>query len=378
MNKELLEAAARACVASYDNCHAPGLKHLRRVEQFRLNGELLAFVASEDDSSRAFVTFRGTNNEGNWILTNLQAFKAPFAILDESLSNAPSSHIQASGYRFPLPGTIHQGFYRAFSWLWYGTDPVLDPPLSDAQPFQARMRRHVIILLFFFILGLLGLLVGWSIASPLAGLLLGFAACLTLVEFERGTWEGLQRVQPTTSGPPLRELLNELNGYKTVVFTGHSLGGAMAAIGFTVYRSWSQSEQDRSDNSFLVTFGAPRLGDDQLVKAFEAEHSGRYVHVIHSGDPVPEAPPGDPANSFKRGIWRRGCIGFGLATLSILWSLYAKLYRQAYAGEWASSQSSIFLLGTGMPHLSPAFHSMKDSYLPLILEANTPSTRSDT
>lgn len=140
MDQLLLEAAARACVASYDDKQAPKRKHSRRVDQFRLNGELPAFVVPEDDGSTACVTLRATNNKGNWILTNLQAFKAQFAILDDTLSAIPSKSIRGNAYRFPLPGTIHQGFYRAFSWLWYGSDPVLDLPSTGAQPFPVRWR----------------------------------------------------------------------------------------------------------------------------------------------------------------------------------------------------------------------------------------------
>lgn len=120
---DLICAAADASADIYAP-DASNFEYWRKVEQFRLVGELAAAVRFTDDRKTAFIAIRGTSLWGNWLFTNFQAYFAAFTVVDETLSAAPATKYQGGQYRTPIPGALHQGFYRAFSWLWYGTEPM--------------------------------------------------------------------------------------------------------------------------------------------------------------------------------------------------------------------------------------------------------------
>jgi len=67
-----------------------------------------------------------------------------------------------------------------------------------------------------------------------------------------------------------------------LVVTGHSLGGAVATIAATELRK-------RGFEVSLVTYGAPRVGNEALAKLISA--SGANFRVTHLNDPVPRLPP---------------------------------------------------------------------------------------
>jgi triacylglycerol lipase len=82
----------------------------------------------------------------------------------------------------------------------------------------------------------------------------------------------------------LARLLDE-DPDRPLLMTGHSLGGALAALCF------ARTPQARA----LYTFGAPRVGDPDFVALLE----GRSVWRIENArDPVPLVPPDMPALSF--------------------------------------------------------------------------------
>jgi triacylglycerol lipase len=76
---------------------------------------------------------------------------------------------------------------------------------------------------------------------------------------------------------------------KRVVFTGHSLGAALATLHA---RRWSGSPAASGKQTALVTFGSPRVGDDAFVAsfqdAFETKHCERFVN---GRDLVTRVPP---------------------------------------------------------------------------------------
>lgn len=76
------------------------------------------------------------------------------------------------------------------------------------------------------------------------------------------------------------------SGY-TVVFTGHSLGGALALHAATdVYLSGDRS----ADKISLYTFGQPRVGNKEFDMALNKKVKDAY-RVVHWADLVPHVPP---------------------------------------------------------------------------------------
>ena len=72
--------------------------------------------------------------------------------------------------------------------------------------------------------------------------------------------------------------------HKKIIFTGHSLGGALATIS-ALYFSYLYPDL----MIYCITLGSPRVGDTQFVKLFNQRipHSYRYVN---DNDPVPCLP----------------------------------------------------------------------------------------
>ncbi len=82
--------------------------------------------------------------------------------------------------------------------------------------------------------------------------------------------------------PHILTALADLPNSSNVVFTGHSLGGAIAHI-----LNESAIQNGIGTPGGLVTFGQPRTGDFQF-----AEHNERnYIRIENHGDVVPDLPP---------------------------------------------------------------------------------------
>lgn len=118
-------SAACAAADTYDPKRAELFDKIRTVKQFWLVGDLIACTRTDETTRTAYVAVRGTSEIGNWIFTNFQAFYTPLYIVDDSIE-CNGREFQGGKLRFPLKGTMHQGFIRAFSWLWYGTEPVFN------------------------------------------------------------------------------------------------------------------------------------------------------------------------------------------------------------------------------------------------------------
>ena len=88
---------------------------------------------------------------------------------------------------------------------------------------------------------------------------------------------------------------------KHVIFTGHSLGGALANLGaynFCNRRSHARSSPNEEtkmfdvDNVSLITFGAPRVGNASFKNFLDEEAGLKYNYrIIYAADPVTGAPP---------------------------------------------------------------------------------------
>ena len=69
-----------------------------------------------------------------------------------------------------------------------------------------------------------------------------------------------------------------------VIATGHSLGGALAALAAAVLRS-------QGCHVDLYTYGAPKLGYDAVSKFLESNEHGNTYRVTHKYDLVPKVTP---------------------------------------------------------------------------------------
>ncbi len=74
----------------------------------------------------------------------------------------------------------------------------------------------------------------------------------------------------------------------TIEFQGHSLGGV--AITLAVCET---PRFNRPENS-MITFGAPKGGNQGWVNHFNARCRVRLLRVVREGDPVPNLPPLSP------------------------------------------------------------------------------------
>jgi hypothetical protein len=347
--------AARAASDIYLTQEKTDFTYRRTVEQFsRLTGELAAGVRYIDEGRTAIVAVRGTSLIGNWVFTNFQTHFTQFSIVDDRLSAAPTTPYQGGSYRTPIAGALHQGFFRAFSWLWYGTEPILGNTEPSQRIGVSRLKRYVAL---FLVVPLLLWLATGSLATAAC---IALALAFIFVTTESGVWEDVFKQRPEIAGDDPYRLLAPLNSCERVIFTGHSLGGAIAAIAFAMYRSWCKGDNDRKDNAMLVTFGAPRIGDVPFMEDFSSVHSGRFCHVIHPGDPVPELPPNGLFELWYRRIWTRGILGLIVVLLFPIWAAIGKLYVANRAARWTAGGQCVL---RGSPTLAFSNHSMQDVYL---------------
>jgi len=69
-----------------------------------------------------------------------------------------------------------------------------------------------------------------------------------------------------------------------IVFTGHSLGGALASIAAAYYRSYNIPVD-------LYSYGAPRIGNQALSTFIGSSTLGKTYRVTNRADPVTRIPP---------------------------------------------------------------------------------------
>lgn len=288
-------------------------------DHFWLAGELFGFVKYQGD--RAFVVFRGTDNArnpGNWLFANLQPYRLTFDVVDPQIETlageAPPRRLQGASRVALLAGGVHQGYFRAFSWLWYGSDAYRE--LTPSGGFSRTLFAYSPAV----------------VAGAVWGATVGWAVFSLQIALGRGLMESLFRRSGNqdTEGQPLAADREHLARCREVYFVGHSLGGAIAALSFAAYRAWCSSRG--VDNAFLITFGAPPLGDTELMDAFENAHHGRYRNLVHVGDPVTQLPP--RLSTALQGL--RYCTSGGIWGLILglfvpllgypLWRVYSFLY----------------------------------------------------
>jgi hypothetical protein len=95
-----------------------------------------------------------------------------------------------------------------------------------------------------------------------------------------GFLESLQGVWPS-----LRPRLDELGRTRSVWFTGHSLGAALATLAADLF------EPARG----VCTFGSPRVGDTAFAAAFDARFGPCSLRYVNDADIVTHVPPPLPS-----------------------------------------------------------------------------------
>ncbi|KAH9304201.1 hypothetical protein KI387_008605 [Taxus chinensis] len=81
----------------------------------------------------------------------------------------------------------------------------------------------------------------------------------------------------------MQRLINQKKE-QAVVFVGHSMGGAVAALAMI----WFLEKRARQISPLCITFGSPLVGDDRLGEAISREDwSGKFCHVVSMNDIVP-------------------------------------------------------------------------------------------
>lgn len=98
--------------------------------------------------------------------------------------------------------------------------------------------------------------------------------------------QGFWNMWETVAGDVTSQIKSALSAHPhyTVVATGHSLGGALAAVAATVLRASGYTVQ-------LYNYGQPRIGNLALANFITSETSGTNYRVTHSDDIVPKLPP---------------------------------------------------------------------------------------
>lgn len=79
--------------------------------------------------------------------------------------------------------------------------------------------------------------------------------------------------------------INERSKGRTVWFTGHSLGGAVALL---ATMRWRVEAQRKADG--LYTFGMPKVGDNEFAAAVTKHHGEHAFAFLNDGDFVPWLP----------------------------------------------------------------------------------------
>lgn len=102
-----------------------------------------------------------------------------------------------------------------------------------------------------------------------------------LGKVHEGFWESLESIWS-----PLQRAIGELqDGRRTVWFTGHSLGGALAQLAV------ARLVQMRRGVQGLYTYGSPRCGDIRFAKEFERHAGNITFRVVNEADLIPDAAP---------------------------------------------------------------------------------------
>ena len=76
-----------------------------------------------------------------------------------------------------------------------------------------------------------------------------------------------------------------------IVFTGHSLGGALATLAAVDFVSTSTDPMATAKKTSLITYGQPRVGDKGFAEYVDSLPWKESTRVVRKSDPIPRSPP---------------------------------------------------------------------------------------
>ncbi len=385
LDQVVLETALGLCVESYDpevkiEKPVPNVLLKQRIEirESVFNGTILGRLYLAEDT--AYVVFRGTDiTFSNLFVTNLQAVTCRHLVLDDDLVGASGVTHQGGEFQQVLPGEVHQGFARAASRLWYGSDLLISPFVGEESEaadfdgvFTRRRWRHAALLLFGGVAGFLAahrscLGMGWVLTITV---LSAMFATLSMAAWESGFLESLVRIRPVPfeGSVALNKGRDDLASKKRVIFVGHSLGGSIAALCFSIYRKL-YSQLKESQEVRLLTVGAPRVGSQAWVAAFESEHRGHHFHFVHDRDWVPHVPPASRVRDQFTRLARCGPVGLGILIVNPAWRwLYELHWRPEPYADLSPDSNSVCTLESPKGWISMWGNHRMSEYKTSILE----------
>ncbi|MEW6021004.1 MAG: hypothetical protein AB1807_02575 [Pseudomonadota bacterium] len=286
------------------------------------------------DQFGTYVIFRGTETLGigTWLVTNFQAASTPFRVVDNDIHDltTPMPMVQGCPWKEVMPGRIHQGIFRTWSQLWYGTDCL------DTTFFLQMSGRRV--LARYAVIGAPAFCIAWflNLSLIIAGIL-AMLAILFCIAIESGRVERLMHRPCHSKDAPILKALEACPSSQPIWFVGHSLGGSLATLAFCAYRSRCKALGKNCD-ARLITFGSPLIGTEQFVNSFEQQSKDAYVHIANSSDPVTFSPPPKWASLYASGHKLIGLWGILLLFASFIWlTIYSTLWQgQARYAAWSS------------------------------------------
>ncbi|CAM0957703.1 unnamed protein product [Alopecurus aequalis] len=143
----------------------------------------------------------------------------------------------------------------------------------------------------------------WLGMGPMGHVHVGFLKALGLQEEDgKDVNRAFPKDAPTGAAPAgkvfayykLREVIREQltkHPKARLVVTGHSLGGALAAV-FPAVLALHEEKDILARTGTVRTYGQPRVGDDKFVRYFraEVEKAASYYRVVYRYDVVPRVP----------------------------------------------------------------------------------------
>jgi hypothetical protein len=118
-----------------------------------------------------------------------------------------------------------------------------------------------------------------SLLNPLRDLLIDVNALPVSFVREEDRYHFGFLEEACASLPHIRAAYENIGSGRAILFTGHSLGGALSAV---MDRLWEDAWP--SDNRSAVVFGCPRFGNRKVVT------SRPLRSIVRNGDPVPKVP----------------------------------------------------------------------------------------
>ena len=78
-----------------------------------------------------------------------------------------------------------------------------------------------------------------------------------------------------------------------VIFTGHSLGGALTVVAAVdaVMSGWIENKNTNRPSPIIYTYGQPRIGNMNFQSKVNELFEGKYFRITHHKDLIPHIPP---------------------------------------------------------------------------------------